>query len=108
MWIIKCEMLGYDLQISTVTQRVVAGHCEHRNAYLVVQRGHFFPSCTINHAVKQSVEALQCGTGRKVAVWLPDDVTGNFPYHKTSGRNMSLSSAQILTEKNSRNISFAW
>jgi len=33
-----CEMLGYDLQISTVKLRLMAGHCEHGNVYLVAQR----------------------------------------------------------------------
>jgi len=33
-----CEMLGYDLQTSTGTQRPMASHWEHGNAYLVVQR----------------------------------------------------------------------
>jgi len=37
-----CELLGYDLQTSTVTQRVIAAQCEHGNVYLVVQRQFFF------------------------------------------------------------------
>ena len=33
-------------------QRLMAGHCEQGNAYLVVQKEiKLFPSCTINHAV---------------------------------------------------------
>ena len=49
------------------------------------------------------VEALRYR--RKVAVWIPNDVTGNFHWHKTSGRNMNLRFTQFPTERNTRNIS---
>jgi hypothetical protein len=70
----------------------MAGHCEHRNAYLVVgnKTTKFFPSFTINHTATPMFEALQCGTSRKVAVWTLDDVTGKFHWHKPSGSTMAL------------------
>jgi len=47
---------------------------------------------------------MQCNTSRKVAVWIPDDVIGNFHWHNLSGRNMNLISSQAVTEMNNRNI----
>ena len=45
-------------------------------------------------------------TSREVAVWLPDDVIGNFHWLNLSGRNRTFSSTQLVTEINTRNISF--
>ena len=53
-------MLGYDLQISRVTERVMAGNCEQGNVCLVVQEiKNCSPSCTNNHTVTQMVEAVR-------------------------------------------------
>jgi len=45
---------------------------------------------------------MHCNTSRKFAVWIPDDVIGNFLWHKLSDRNMNLSSSQALAEMNNR------
>jgi len=53
-------MLGYELQISTVTQMPTAGHCEQSNVCLVVQKTrnlYFF--FAINHVVTRIFEAKQ-------------------------------------------------
>ena len=49
-------MLGYELQISTVTQRPMAGHCEESNICLVVQKN-LYLFFTINHVVTRIFEA---------------------------------------------------
>jgi hypothetical protein len=46
-----------------------------------------------------------CATNRKVAVSIPDVVTGIFHLHKYSGRTMALELTQPLTEMSTRNIS---
>jgi hypothetical protein len=77
IWILKVEMLGYDLQTSTVTQRVISAQCEHGNLYLVVENTrNFFPSCTINHTVTQLVEAPPHKPGS--LKFIPNGVTKNF------------------------------
>jgi len=51
-------MLGYELQISTVTQVPMAGHYEHGNVCLVVQKiGKLYLFFTINHVVTPIFEA---------------------------------------------------
>jgi len=53
-------MLGYELQISIVTQRLMAGHCEHSNVCLVVQKTrNLYLFFTINHVVTRIFEAKQ-------------------------------------------------
>jgi len=59
---------------------VMAGHVNTVMRISVAQQTNFFPLCTIYHAVTQTVEALHPTTSRKVAVWIPVDVTGNFHY----------------------------
>jgi len=46
-----------------------------------------------------------CATSQKVAVSIPDGVTGIFHCHNPSGRTMALGLTQPLTEKSTRNIS---
>jgi len=46
-----------------------------------------------------------CATSRKVAVSIPDGVTGIFLLHNPSGRTMALGLTQPLTEMSTRNIS---
>ena len=48
-----------------------------------------------------------CATSRKVAGSIPDVVIGIFHWHNPSGRTMALGSTQPLTEKSTRNISWA-
>jgi hypothetical protein len=43
-------------------------------------------------------EVAHCATSRKVAVSIPDGVTGIFHSHKPSGRTMALGLTQPLTE----------
>ena len=51
-------MLGYELQISTVKQRLIAGHCEHGNVCLVVQKTRdLYIFFKINHVVTRIFEA---------------------------------------------------
>jgi len=45
-------------------------------------------------------------TSLKVAGSIPDGVTGNFYWHNLSGCTMALGSTQLLTEMNTRNISW--
>ena len=45
------------MQASAVTQSVMAGHCEHGNAYVCSTKHKSLSPCTINHAVTQKVEA---------------------------------------------------
>ena len=47
-----------------------------------------------------------CVTNRKVAVSIPDGVTGIFHWHNLSGHTMALGSTQHLTEMSTRNISW--
>ena len=47
-----------------------------------------------------------CATNRKVAVSIPDGVTGIFNLHNLSNRTMALGSTQPLTEMSTRNISW--
>ena len=47
-----------------------------------------------------------CATSRKVAGSIPDDVTGIFPWHNPSGRNVALGSTQTLTEMSTGNTSW--
>ena len=55
---LRCEMLGYDLQISTVTQRTMAGFVN-RVMYIWLNKGQEISILfTINHALTQTVEAL--------------------------------------------------
>ena len=56
--VLKCEMLGYDLQTSTVTQRLMAGHVNRVMYIWLYKEKNFYPTCTNNHAVTQMVEAL--------------------------------------------------
>jgi hypothetical protein len=97
-------MLGYDLQISTVTQRVIAGHCVQGNVFWVVQRTrNFILSCTVNHTVTQLYEALHhktegCGLDYRWRHW-------KFRWRTASRHNMTHSVTQHLTEINTRNIS---
>jgi len=51
-------MLGYDLQISTVTGRLMADHCEQGNIHWAAQKAKFYPSCTINHVLTRIFGAL--------------------------------------------------
>ena len=96
-------MLGYDLQISTITQRLITGHCEQGNVCLVVQMIKIsLPPVQINTYQREYL--MHCNTSRKVAVQIPDDVIGNFHWHKLSDRNVNLSSSQVLAEMNNRNI----
>ena len=45
-------------------------------------------------------------TSQKVAVSIPDGVTGIFHWHNPSGRTMALASTQPLTEMSTRDISW--
>jgi hypothetical protein len=47
-----------------------------------------------------------CSTSRKVAVSIPDCVTGISHWHNPSGRTMALDSTHPLTEMSTRNISW--
>jgi len=47
-----------------------------------------------------------CATSRKVAVSIPDGVTGIFHWHNPSGRTTVLRLTQPLTEMSTRNISW--
>jgi hypothetical protein len=47
-----------------------------------------------------------CATSRRVAVSIPDDITGIFHWHNPSGRAMALGLTQLLTEMSTRNISW--
>jgi hypothetical protein len=47
-----------------------------------------------------------CATSRKVAVSIPDGVTGIFYLYNLSGHTMALGSTQPLTEMSNRNISW--
>jgi hypothetical protein len=47
-----------------------------------------------------------CATSQKVAGSIPDDVTGIFHWHNTSGCTMALGLTQPLTEMSTRNISW--
>ena len=47
-----------------------------------------------------------CATSRKVAGSIPDGVIGIFHWHNPSGCTMALGSTQLLTEINTRNISW--
>jgi hypothetical protein len=99
-------MLGYDLQLSTVTQRPMAGHCEHSNMYLLAQNTiNFFP--LLHLIIPQRRWLRNCATNRKVAVCIPDGVIGNCRWNNTSGRNMTLGLTQPVSEKNTGNISFS-
>ena len=54
------------------------------------------PTCWLRH----------CATRRKVAVSIPDSVTGVFHRHNPSSPTMPLGLTQSLTEMSTRNISF--
>jgi hypothetical protein len=74
----KVVSFGYDLQPSTLTQRLKASHCGLGDVCWVVQiTRNFFPFFTINHAVTLLVEALHhkqegCGLISRWRYW-------NFP-----------------------------
>jgi hypothetical protein len=55
---LKEMMLGYHLQMSTATHRLMLGPCEHVNVYFSCTKTiNFFPRSTINHAIRKMIEA---------------------------------------------------
>jgi len=60
--------------------------------------------CYVGTAVVQWLR--RCATNRKVAVSIPDGVSGIFHLHNTSDRTMALGSTQPLTEMSTRSISW--
>lgn len=62
-----CGILGCDMQIWRVTQRLITGHGEHGNAYLVVEKTRNFSlSFTFNRVANGYLS--HCTTSRKFAV----------------------------------------
>jgi hypothetical protein len=69
-------MLGYDMQTSTVKQRVMAGLFEQCNVYFgCTKNNKFLFLFTIYHSVTR---LRHCATSRKDAVCIPNRVVGNF------------------------------
>jgi len=94
-------MLGYDLQILTVTQRPLAGHCEHGNVQMTKMSLPFLQIITYLRGYLRLYNRR-----RKDAVCIPDGVIGNFHRHNFSDRKMIKSSTQPLTNIRNRNCYF--